>query len=136
MKKTIFLLIGLMLLCGAVRAATDYETFATGKDWTQHMSPREKFISLLVPTLVFSQYDVHLRHSLPQYIYWINNILGKNPQLESAEVSNIFASTIYLFEPENRLALKNMEMNFLRGDLDSKPLHLDMDEVLKEISAN
>ena len=136
MKKTVFLVLSLMLLCGTIQAATDYETFSTGKDWAEHMSAREKFISLLVPTLVFNQYDVRLRHSLPQYIYWIDNILGKNPQLENEDVNSIFASTIYLFEPENRLALKKMEMDFLRGDLDDKPLRLDIEEILKEISTN
>ena len=101
------------------------------------MSPREKFISLLPPTLLFAQYDVRLRHSLPEYIGLIDHILHNNPQLENEDVGNIFSSTIYLFEPENREPLKTMEMNFLRGELENKPYHaprLAIEEALREAS--
>ena len=85
----------------------------------------------------FERYDVHIRHALPQYVSWINTILARNPRLEKEDLGNIFASTVYLFEPENRLALKTMEMNFLRGDLESKPLELpqlNIEETPEEIS--
>ena len=118
------LLFGAVLLSG-VPAQADYnETFVNGKDWVEHMSAKEKYISLLPPTLLFGEYDVHLRHSLPEYIYWMDNILLRNPQLENEGVGNIFASTIYLFEPENRPALKSMEVDFLRGDYTPRPHRL------------
>ncbi len=113
------------------------ETFSTGKDWAKHMSGREKFISLLPPSLLFHQYDVHLAHSLPEYIRLIDNVLLRNPKLEDEDVGNIFASTVYLFEPQNRQALKTMEMNFLAGNFETKPFHsprLTVEEILKEIS--
>ena len=138
MKKLTATLFALGLLTTSVFAgASSYdETFATGKDWIQRMSKREKFISLVAPTLIFNRYDVHLRHSLPQYIYQIDRILLKNPQLEREDVNNIFASAIYLFEPENRELLKTMEMNFLRGDIEGGTYcpKLTIDEVLQEIS--
>src|SRR5258707_12084232 len=106
-RTTIFFITGLLALAGLARADTD-ESFSTGKDWLKHMSPREKYISLVPPTLLFSDYEVHLQHSLPQYIQWMDNILVRNPQLGREDVNNIFASAIFLFEPENREALKTM----------------------------
>ena len=120
-----------------VGAFTQEDSFTTGKDWVEHMSKREKFISLLPPSLIFSQQDVQLHHDLLEYIYWIDKILLKNPQFEKEDVSNIFASTIYFAEPENRPALRNMEESFLRGNYEMKGGHwprLSIQEVLREIS--
>ena len=131
------LVLGLLADGGAANASSNDETFSTGKDWAQRMTNREKFISLLPPTLVFGQYDVQPHHGLPEYIYWIDKILLKNPQLEKEDVGNIFASTIYLREPENREALRNMEADFLRGNYESQSARwprLTLDEVLQEIS--
>ena len=138
MKKRATLFFAAFLLAAACPARADYEeTFGTGKDWVKRMSEREKFISLLPPALLFNEYDIHLRYSLPQYIRWMDHILLRNPQLEREDVDNIFASTIYLLEPENREALKTMETNFLRGDYDNPRVqtpHLTIEEVLQEIT--
>ncbi len=135
-KRLIIVIFFLGLLADAPCLAYD-EPFATGKDWVKRMSPREKFISLIPPTLLFSEYNVQIRLSLPQYIFLIDRIMKRNPRLENEELSNIFASTIYFFEPQNREALKTMEMNFLKGDLETKPYHtprLTIEDILKEVS--
>jgi hypothetical protein len=135
-KKWVGLFIGLMFL-GVVRGvAADEETFSTGKDWVENMSVREKYMSLLPPTLLFEEYDVQLRHSLPEYIYQIDRILSRNPQLENEDVSNIFASTVYLFEPQNRQALRAMELSFLSGNFEIKPhrsVRLMIEEILEGV---
>ena len=132
------LLLGLILFIGSGQTANTYEeTLSTGKDWTNRMSLREKYISLLPPALLFQQYDVHLKLSLPEYIVLIDHILLRNPQLGKEDVSNIFASTVYLFEPQNRTALKTMEMNFLSGNFEIKPYQsprLTLEEILREAS--
>ena len=115
--------------------ASSTRDFVTGEDWTEHMSAREKQISLVPPALLFTDYDVHLRLSLPQYIPLIDKIMERNPRLADEEVSSIFASTIYLFEPQNRPALRRMEMDFLRGDVESAALpgpRLTFEDVLSE----
>ena len=135
MKKLFWVLV--FILCLGMPVLAYNEEFVTGKDWVKNMSQREKFMSLIPPSLLFSEYDVHLKLGLPQYIFLIDQIMQRNPRLENEELSNIFASTIYLFEPQNREALKTMEMNFLRGELETKPYHsprLSFEDVLKEIS--
>lgn len=136
MKKILVVCL-LTTLLGALPADADYgETFVTGKEWVERMSAKEKYLSLLPPTLLFSEYEVRLRHPLPEYIYWIDNILYRNPELSQEDIGNIFASTIYLFEPENRPALKSMEVDFLRGDYEPKPRRLPqltIEQVLEEI---
>ena len=125
------------LSSGWTAAANQETTFSTGKDWLRRMSPREKYISLLPPSLLFQRYDVRLKLSLPEYIGLIDHILLRNPQLKDEDVSNIFASTIYLFEPQNREALKTMEMGFLSGSFEPSAYqlpHLTLEEILKEIS--
>jgi hypothetical protein len=138
MKKILTVFLMLAALGASCPARADYEeTFATGREWIKRMSEREKFISLLPPTLLFNVYDVHLRHSLPEYVHWMDKILARNPQLEREDISNLFASTIYLFEPENREALRTMETDFLRGDYEPHALQvprLSIEEVLQEIA--
>ena len=131
--------IGFVLLLTALGVAdASEETFSTGKDWSKRMSAREKYISLVPPTMAFERYDVRLAHSLPQYIGLIDNILLRNPQLETEDVGNIFASTVYLAEPQNRPALKTMEMDFLSGNYEAKPYQaprLTVEDLAKEISS-
>ena len=135
MKKVFFAFI--LILSFAAPCRAEEEEFVTGRDWIKRMSQREKFMSLLPPALLFSEYDVQLRLGLPQYILLIDGIMERNPKLENEEISNIFSSTIYFFEPQNREALKTMEMNFLKGELETKPYHtprLSIEDILKEIS--
>lgn len=138
-KKRAGLLFVLVLFLGLARSGSAFEEhFSTGKDWLKLMSAREKYMSLLPPSLLFHRYDVRLRRSLPEYIGMIDFVLRRNPNLENEDVSNIFASTVYFFEPENRDALRTMEMNFLAGNFELKPYQsprLSIEEILKEASA-
>ena len=124
-----------LLVCAHPALAYNSE-FVTGEDWSHRMSPREKFMSLVPPAILFSDYDVHLKLSLPQYIVLIDQVMERNPRLQSEEISNVFASTIYLLEPQNRPALDDMEARFLRGDFmpPSRPAHLDIDDLLEPIN--
>lgn len=87
------------------------------------MNFREKFMALLPPRLLLEDYDIRLLHSLPEYIQVIDKILKFNPELQEEDVTNIFASAVYRFEPQARVQLKSMEFQFLQGDLEIKPLH-------------
>ena len=131
----------LALACAFILSQTDSVSYAltrdfvTGQDWTERMSEREKYIALTPPAILFSEYDVHMKLGLPQYILLIDKLMERNPRLQDEEVSNIFASTIYLFEPENRGALRTMETDFLRGDFESSPImqpRLTIEDVLPE----
>ena len=136
MKKSVVIVLLALGLSHTAMAANHEEIFTSGREWSREMSRREKFISLTAPALLFERYDVHLRHALPQYVSWIDTILARNPRLENEDVGNIFASTVYLFEPENRLALKTMEMNFLRGDMENNTLYpprLSIEDTPEEI---
>ena len=137
-KRWAVLFVGLAFWLVPARALpAAEEPFSSGKDWLKHMSLREKYISLLAPTIVFERHDVQLRRSLPEYIYLIDGILLRNPQLEREEISNIFASTVYLVEPQNREALKNMEMQFLSGNFETNPYQaprLTVEDILRENS--
>lgn len=135
MRKILFMFI--LMALAAVPCRAYEKEFVTGQDWVEHMSNREKFMSLVPPTFLFAEYDVDLKLSLPQYMTLIDHVMERNPKLESEGLSNIFASTIFFFEPQNRQALKTMEMNFLRGELETKPYHsprLSIQDVLKEAS--
>ncbi len=115
--------LGLLFCTPAAAEKTKSETFLTGRDWTESLTNREKFMALLPPSLVFEEYNVRLSHSLPEYIVLIDLILRYNPQLQEEDVVNIFASAVYRFEPESRVTLKTMELQFLQGNLEIKPLH-------------
>lgn len=105
------LLLSFVWLAGAppLWANSSTDTFTTGKDWTQRMSLREKFISIFAPSLLFHRYGVPLRRPINDYIRTIDKVLMENPYLEKEDVSNIFASTIYAYEPESRPALDSLE---------------------------
>ena len=124
MKRVLGIIFFGIMLCGYAQAenAKD-DVFLTGRDWKKSLSDREKFMALLPPAVLFQEYDVRLRRSLPEYIVLVDLILRYNPQLEEEDVANIFTSTVYRYEPESRVALKTMELQFLQGDLEIKPLH-------------
>lgn len=133
--KRFLLPVLMILLCAAPLHASSEKGFVTGEDWNRRLSVREKYLSLVPPALLFADYDVHLKLSLPQYIFLIDRIMERNPRLADEEVSNIFASTIYLFEPANRAALTRMEMDFLKGDFLPPALspQLTVEETLEEV---
>ena len=115
--------LGLALCAEALAENSKNDVFLTGRNWKETLSDREKFMALLPPAILFQEYDVRLRHSLPEYIVLVDLILSHNPQLQEEDVANIFASAVYRFEPESRVILKTMELQFLQGDLEIKPLH-------------
>ena len=87
--------------------------------------------------MVMEDYDVHLKRGLPQYITLIDAILLKNPELEKEDVGNIFVSSVYLVEPQNREALRTMEMDYLSGNYENKSYkapRLTVEDLTKEAS--
>ena len=102
-------IIPLLLVACPTLAQADSETFTTGKDWVQKMSVKEKFISVFAPSLLFHRYGVPLRRPINEYIPTIDKVLMENPYLEKEDVANIFASTVYAYEPESRPALDSLE---------------------------
>jgi len=126
----------LLLVPVCAHANSTTQDFVTGQDWTERMSVREKYMALIPPTMIFSDYDVDLKLSLPQYISLMDQVLHRNPGLENEEVSSLFASTVYLFEPQNRPALRSMELSFLQGDYVSRSTRprLTIEEVISETS--
>lgn len=80
------------------------ETFTTGKEWVEKMSRKEKFISLFAPMILFHRYGVPFRKTPDQYISQIDKVLLYNPYLEPEDMADIFASTVYAYEPESRPA--------------------------------
>ena len=105
------LALGLFLNAGAAQA--DYsETFTTGKNWLERFSLRQKFISLVAPAMLLRKFKVQLRRPLAAYIPTIDRVLVENPYLENEDIANIFASTVYAYEPESRKTLEWMQMEF------------------------
>ncbi len=96
------------------------ETFSTGRDWVESMSGREKYMSLVIPTMLMSDFDIHPRLSLPNYVQLIDKQLELNPRLANEDISNIYTATVYALEPELRGALRNLEAQFLRGTFESE----------------
>ncbi len=88
---------------------TTRETFATGSDWSERMSVREKLISLIPPTILMHRYGVPMKRPLDDYLPAIDRFLDYHPQLEKEDVANIFTSTVYSDEPESREAIEIME---------------------------
>ena len=106
-NKVAISLLGLFLFAQPVSAYL--ETFTTGKDWAQRMTVKEKFLSLFAPTLLFHKYGVPLRRPIVEYIQTIDRVLLNNPYLEKEDVANIFASTVYAYEPQSRPAIDYLE---------------------------
>lgn len=104
---------------GSMALSSAYaDNFATGKDWTQRMSKREKFLAVFAPYILYHRYGVPFRKPPQEYISDIDKILVGNPYLEVEDVANIFASTVYTFEPESRTAFRAMVHEFQYQNLD------------------
>ena len=88
------------------------ENFATGKQWVEKMTRGEKFISIYAPMILFHRYGINFRKDPQEYIETIDRVLLNNPYLEKEDVSNIFASTVYAYEPESRRAFSIFELQF------------------------
>ena len=112
-KYLVYLFIGLSLILGAQTNSYAYsETFTTGRDWLQKMSKGEKFISVYAPMILFHRYGVNFRKTPNEYAETIDKVLLENPYLEKEDVANIFASTVYAYEPESRRAFAIMKIAF------------------------
>ncbi len=105
--------------CPSAQAAYT-DKFTTGEDWVEKMSEREKFMSLLVPMILFHQYGVSFKRTPPEYVEAIDKVLLYNPYLEKEDVANIFASTVYTYEPESRPALEEMQSRFYLNHLNDE----------------
>ena len=117
-KYLVYLLVGLPLILGAVANSYAYsETFTTGKDWIQKMSKGEKFISVYAPMILFHRYGVNFRKTPNEYTDTIDRVLLENPYLEKEDVANIFASTVYTYEPESRRAFAIMKRDVAQETL-------------------
>ena len=105
-------LLGIFCFCflwtAATHAIAGSDTFTSGKEWTEKMSEKEKFISVVAPMVHFSHYGVPFRHTPPEYMSAIDQVLLYNPYLEKEDMVNIFASTVYAYEPESRPAFENL----------------------------
>lgn len=133
-------LLSLFFILAVPAAAEAYETyraetFSTGKDWVERMTVREKYIALVPPTLLFHRYNIHFRRSLPEYVSLIDRVMAYNPQLATEDVANIFISTVHLYEPELRPAIKMLELQFLQGNYEQPsytgtPLRETLEELI------
>ena len=109
---------GLSLILGVEADSYAYsETFTTGKEWTEKMSKGEKFISVYAPMILFHRYGVNFRKTPNEYAKTIDRVLLENPYLEKEDVANIFASTVYTYEPESRRAFTIMKTEFEQESL-------------------
>ena len=99
-----------LLVVGAQQASARVETFTTGKDWEERMSPGEKVIAIAAPTVFLHQQGVPLRRPISEYIPTMNQVVVNNPYLEDEDVANIFISTVYAYELESRSPLDALEI--------------------------
>ena len=111
--KKFVLVTGLILLLSLRVSSYGYaEGFATGKDWRQSMTKKEKFLAAFAPYILYYRYGVPFRKPPQEYVSDIDKILIYNPYLESEDVANILASTVYALEPESRPAFEAMARDF------------------------
>lgn len=100
------------VFCGPSYAYGYAKTFTTGGDWVQRMSSQEKFMTLIVPMNLFHRYGVSFRKSSTEYIRILDQVLLDNPYIENEDVANIFASFVYITEPESRPVFRLMQLRF------------------------
>lgn len=92
--------------------------FSTGAEWSDRMTEGEKFLSVAVPMATLIEYGVPIRMPLQAYIPTLDRVIERNPQLGKEDVANIFASTVYIYEPQTRRRLDELEERFLRGNFE------------------
>ena len=115
-KYFVYLLFSLFLISGTVPSYGYSDVFTTGKDWVDKMSKGEKFISVYAPMIIFHRYGVSFRKTPDEYIETMEKVLIDNPYLEKEDVSNIFVSMVYAYEPESRPVFRLMEAEFARQE--------------------
>lgn len=121
-KCLIYLLIGNLLITVLATGYAYADNFTSGKEWTRKMSKGEKFISVYAPMILFHRYGVNFQKSPGEYAETIDKVLLNNPYLEKEDVANIFASTVYAYEPESRPAFRLMELEFANEGLQPRLL--------------
>src|SRR3990167_3897812 len=126
-----YLYIGLIFFTNIAPCLANSESFSTCKDWMQKMSKGEKFISVYAPMILFHRYGINFRKTTNEYLESIDRVLINNPYLEKEDVANIFASTVYAYEPESRHAFQLMEVELARQDL-SPYLVVDCGRITKK----
>ncbi len=99
-----------LLVVGAQQASARVETFTTGKDWEERMSPGEKVIAIVAPAIFLNKHGVPLRRPISEYIPTMDQVLFNNPYLEDEDAANIFISTVYAYDPESRSPLDALEI--------------------------
>jgi hypothetical protein len=115
-KYAFYLLIVLFVTFNIRAGYANSETFSTGKEWVEKMSKGEKFISVYAPMILFYRYGVNFRKTPGEYTETIDKVLLNNPYLEKEDIANIFASTVYAYEPESRPAFRQMAMELSSGE--------------------
>ena len=117
-KYLVYLLLSLSLILAITSGVyASSETFTTGENWNKKMSKGEKFISVYAPMILFHRYGVNFRETPTEYAATIDRVLLENPYLEKEDIANIFASTVYTYEPESREAFDTMKNEFDQENL-------------------
>lgn len=111
MYKGIFRLLAVPMLLALLAVPAhglDEAVFVSGREWIRQMTPKEKMMSLLPPMALYHKFGVRFHKTVFEYIDTMDTELAGNPLLEKEDVANLFASTVYALEPENRLPLERM----------------------------
>ena len=122
MKSRYFIYLLTIFLLHSASSYAESDTYTTGKDWLQKMSKGEKFISVYAPMILLHRYGVNFRKSPSEYAQTIDKVLLDNPYLEKEDVANIFASTVYAYEPESRSAFRLIETEVANPEFSSSLL--------------
>lgn len=108
-KRALYTLLLLAVLAAPARAENFRESFLSGRDWRERLTLRQKYMSLILPAALFKRFRVPLERELQDYIPTIDAVIDNNPYIEDEDISSIFASTVYVYEPGSRPALEAME---------------------------
>src|SRR3989338_5111435 len=101
-KRSKIILAALMVWLALWPCPAHADSFVTGKDWVQRMTPREKLMAVLAPMILLHRIGVPIRRSPEHYVVTIDRVVLVNPYLEKEDLANIFASSVYAYEPQTR----------------------------------
>lgn len=96
------------MLFGLTAGTATAEPFTTGSDWVKSMSPGEKLISLIAPYMLMENHRIPMKKPITEYVSAVDKVLFAYPHLQSEDIANVFASTVYAYEPQCRNALEAM----------------------------
>jgi hypothetical protein len=111
MKKRLFaaLLCSLLASAPAAQAIPAPYSDYSGHQWLQ-MTDNEKMHCILASIILLDGFRVPMTQSPQDYMGLIDRILAENPQLMREDILNIFASTVFRYEPPARQPLAEMLM--------------------------